>query len=98
VGRGEPSDALALLAKIPDTVETRRVAALARLALSGVSVSADAGNGGGEMALEQRLDALLDRVKADEQARQELVDLLETMDPSDPRRGQYRRALASRLF
>jgi thioredoxin-like negative regulator of GroEL len=37
-------------------------------------------------------------VKTDDEARQELVDLLETMDPSDPRRAQYRRALASRLF
>jgi thioredoxin-like negative regulator of GroEL len=44
------------------------------------------------------MGALLDRVKTDDGARQELVDLLETMDASDPRREQYRRALASRLF
>ncbi len=98
VGRGEPLEALALLERIPDTVETRRVAALARLAAAGGTVSADAGNGAGGADLEQRLNSLLDRVKADDEARQELVDLLETMDPSDPRRDQYRRALASRLF
>jgi thioredoxin-like negative regulator of GroEL len=50
------------------------------------------------MELEEHMAALLDRVKTDDEARQELVDLLETMEPSDPRREQYRRALASRLF
>jgi len=97
VSKGEPTDALGLLARIPDTAETRRVAALARLAVAGGSAG-DESNGGGGPSLEARLDALLDRVKVDDDARQELLDLLETMDPSDPRRAQYRRALASRLF
>ena len=98
VGRGEPEEALSLLAKIPDTVETRRVAALARLAVAGTPPAQGAANGAGAAVLEPRLDDLLDRAKSDGEARQELLDLLETMDPSDPRREQYRRALASRLF
>jgi putative thioredoxin len=44
------------------------------------------------------LDALLERVKQDEQARQEFVDLLETLGPDDPRTTNYRKALAARLF
>jgi putative thioredoxin len=90
--RGEAAEALALLARVPETPEVRRAAANARLAQSGTAPVA------GDGELEARLDALLDRVKADDGARQELVDLLETMEPDDPRRGRYRRALASRLF
>jgi putative thioredoxin len=48
--------------------------------------------------VEAKLDALLDRVKDDEAARQEFIDLLEIMGPDDPRTAQYRRALAARLF
>jgi putative thioredoxin len=98
VGRGAPEDALSLLAKIPDTGEARRVAALARLAVAGRYVPPEGPSEGGDAQLEEHMGALLDRVKTDDGARQELVDLLETMDPSDPRREQYRRALASRLF
>ncbi len=98
VGRGEPEDALSLLAKIADTGEARRVAALARLAIAGTPVPPEGTGGDGEVELEEHMGALLERVKTDDDARQELVDLLETMDPSDPRREQYRRALASRLF
>jgi putative thioredoxin len=98
VGRGEAEEALGLLAKIPDVGEARRVAALARLAVAGTSVAANANGAGRGAELETHLDALLERVKSDDEARQEFVDLLETMDPSDPRRDQYRRALASRLF
>ena len=48
--------------------------------------------------VEQRLDSLLDRVKADDEARQEFVDLLEVLGPDDPRTAAYRKALTSRLF
>ena len=57
-GRGE--DAIDLLTRIPETPETRRIAALAR---SG-SVVDDADE------IPARLDELLDRVKGDEEARQ----------------------------
>lgn len=93
VAASEPDEALALLARIPETEETRRVAALARLAKS--ADGAGALDGG---SVEPRLDELLDQVKSNDAARQEFVDILETMDPGDPRRDHYRRALASRLF
>jgi thioredoxin-like negative regulator of GroEL len=37
-------------------------------------------------------------VPGDDDARQEIVDLIETMDLDDARRAEYRRALASKLF
>jgi putative thioredoxin len=90
VERGAPSDqeeALSLLERIPETAETRRIAALAR--------TGDVPSSG---ELTARLDALLARLPGDDEARQELVDLLETMDPADERRAQYRRALTAKLF
>ena len=89
VDRGEGDEALALLAKVPETAETRRVAALARLADAGVAPGED---------VEQRFEALLERVKGDDEARQQFVDLLETIPDDDPRKARYRRALSSRLF
>lgn len=96
--RGEPEEALALLARIPETAETRRAAAAARLAQSGVAAPGEGSANGAGGGIEERLDGLLDRVKSDDAARQEFVDLLETMEEDDPRRGRYRRALASRLY
>ena len=89
--RGEADEALALLTRIPESAETRRVAALARLA------QAD-GLGAAGADIEARLDGLLDRVKDDDDARREYVDLLELLGSDDPRTPRYRRALASRLF
>lgn len=89
VDRGEAEEALELLGRVPETAEIRALAAEARLASRG-------GGGGGDVA--SRLDALLPRVREDEDARQEFVDLLETLGPDDPRTAGYRRALASRLF
>jgi putative thioredoxin len=90
VDQGVPSDALALLARIPETPEARQVAAEARLAAQQVEVPAD--------GVDVLLDALLPKVKGDEAARQEFLDLLETLGPEDPRVAQYRKALATRLF
>lgn len=87
---GERADeALALLERVPPSTETRRVAALARVGPSG----ADDGDG-----IEARLDALLDRVRDDDAARQEVLDVLELLGPDDPRTLTYRRALTTRLF
>ena len=44
------------------------------------------------------LDALLERVKDDDAARQEFLDLLELLGPDDPRTASYRKALTTRLF
>jgi putative thioredoxin len=92
VGTGNRDEALALLERIPETAETRRVAALARV---GDELSAN-GQAGDDVTA--KLDDLLARVKDDEGARQEFVDLLELLGPSDPRTAQYRRALTSKLF
>jgi putative thioredoxin len=89
VQRGDTEEALSLLARVPETPEVRRVAALARLG----GESAGAGDD-----VEARLDALLERVKGDDEARREFVDLLETMGPDDPRTARYRKALTARLF
>ncbi len=87
---GEPEEALRILARIPETPESRQLAAEARLAMQQVEVPRE--------GVDVLLDGLLERVKEDEQARQEFVDLLETLGPDDPRTSQYRKALAARLF
>jgi putative thioredoxin len=100
VARGSDTDreeALALLARLPETAETRHLAAQARLG----AVLAGSGNGvKGDDAggVEEKLDALLDKVRDDEIARQEFVDLLEVLGPEDPRTAAYRKALTARLF
>jgi len=88
--KGEPAEALKIVARIPENPETRQIAAEARLAEQQVEVSPD--------GVDSLLDNLLDRVKEDETARQEFLDLLETLGPDDPRTAQYRKALAARLF
>jgi len=90
VARGASEEAIALLGRIPETAETRRLLAEARLASQQVDVAAE--------GVEALLDGLLDRVAEDPSVRQEFLDLLETLGPDDPRTSGYRRALASRLF
>jgi putative thioredoxin len=68
-------------------------AADARLLEAGVDVSDT-----GRDEIVGKLDGLLEKVRDDEAARQEFVDLLEALGPSDPRTNEYRRALAARLF
>jgi putative thioredoxin len=90
VGKGDDAskdEALAVLARIPESPETRRVAALAR---TGVTPDED--------HFDDKLVELLPRVKADEAARQEYVDLLEVMGSEDPRTADYRRKLSAALF
>ena len=90
VDRSEGAEALALLARIPETAEVRRIAALARVG--------DEVAGAGQAEVEAKLDALLDRVKGDDDARQEFLDLLEVLGPDDPRTPRYRKELTARLF
>jgi putative thioredoxin len=89
VERGDTEEALTLLSRIPETAEVRRVAAMARVGTEAAVAEDD---------LEGRLDGLLERVKDDDAARQEFVDLLELLGPDDPRTPRYRKALASRLY
>ncbi|HEX4176257.1 MAG TPA: thioredoxin [Acidimicrobiales bacterium] len=93
IDRGDAAEALTILARIPETDATRALAADARLLEAGVDVS---DTGRDEIA--GKLDSLLEKVRDDEAARQEFVDLLEALGPSDPRTNEYRRALAARLF
>jgi putative thioredoxin len=86
VADGRNDEALALLARIPETDLTRHIAALAR-----VNLPPDDDH-------DATLTALLDRVKDYDEARQQFVDILELMGPHDPRTAQYRRQLASRLY
>ncbi len=83
-GRGD--EALELLARIPESDRTRKVAAAAR-----VGEAPDDDH-------DATLTALLDRVKGDDEARQQFVDILELMGPEDPRTAEYRRQLTQRLF
>lgn len=92
VARGDGDEALELLARVPESAETRRIAALARVGASG------AGSDEGADEIESELQSLLDQVKADDAARQRFVDLLEVLGPDDPRTARYRRQLTARLF
>jgi putative thioredoxin len=86
-GDEDVTEALALLERIPESAETRRVAALARVGSDtrGTDVTAE-------------LDGLLDQVRDDETARQRYIDLLEVMGADDPRTAGYRKQLTNRLF
>jgi putative thioredoxin len=86
VDQGENEEALALLGRVPETERVRHVAARARLADKPTD------------DFDKKLAALLDRVKADDEARQEFLDILELMGPDDPRTAAYRKQLTTRLF
>ena len=86
VERGDGEEALALLERIPESAETRRIAALARI---GVDTHDD---------VTDELDGLLSRVKDDDAARQRFIDLLEVMGADDPRTAMYRKRLTAQLF
>ncbi|MGK2928737.1 MAG: thioredoxin [Acidimicrobiales bacterium] len=90
VDSGDPhakAEALELLARIPETADTRLIAAQARAA--NPDVPAD---------VESQLDTLLTTVKDDDDARQTYVDMLELMGPTDPRTLEYRKKLSTALY
>jgi putative thioredoxin len=107
------AEALALLARIPETAETMTIAAKARLGASipGVKSVSDGdivgdtdGAAGAAGFTEDpfeatvtELETLLDTVKTDDEARQRYVDLLAVMG-DDERVSGLRRKLAARLF
>jgi putative thioredoxin len=86
IERGDNDEALQFLARIPETDRTRVLAARARLVLTP------------DDDHDVTLLMLLDRVKADEDARQQYLDILELMGPLDPRTADYRKKLTTRLF
>ena len=89
VARGEPEEALSFLARIPENDRTRKVAAAARVSTEPTLVTDD---------FDTRLADLLDKVKGDDEARQQFVDILELMGPEDPRTAVYRKQLTARLY
>ena len=81
-------EGLALLERIPEAPESRRIAATARTSDSS-----------GESAeVEAELEALLGQVKTDEDARQRFVDLLEVMGAENPQTLEWRKKLSTALF
>jgi putative thioredoxin len=93
VDRNETTEAMTLLGRISETATSRALAAEIRLLESGAGLA-----GAADPDLEARLEGLLDRVRDDEAARQEYIDVLETLGPDDPRTNPFRRALAAKLF
>ncbi len=83
---GDSEEALALLARIPESERTRKVAAKARVS----ERPAD--------DYDATLSGLLGQVKGDDDARQRFVDILELMGPDDPRTAAYRRKLTAALY
>lgn len=87
VERDAAEEALALLERIPESDEVRRIKAAARV-----------GNVAPDDDFDSELQSLLDQVKGDDEARQRFVDILELMGPNDPRTAAYRKQLTARLF
>jgi len=83
---GKAEEALMFLVRLPETDRVRKLGAMARLAMNPVD------------NLDAELDALLLRVKDDEVARREYLDILETMGTADPRTAKYRKLLTQKLF
>ena len=85
---GRSAEAITLLERVPDTPETRRLMALAR-------VQGSDPTGGTAPDIEAELSGLLATVKSDEDARQRFVDLLEVLGPDDPRTSAWRKRLSA---
>jgi len=92
VDDGRAAEAVGLLERVPETPETRRLIALARVQESGDAPA------GGAPEIEDELAGLLAAVKADEDARRRFVDLLEVLGPDDPRTSAWRKRLSTALF
>ena len=79
-------EALALLKRIPESSETRRIEALARTG----DITRD--------EIIEKLEYLLERVSGNDDARQEFVDLLDVLGSESEQANSFRRKLASKLF
>ncbi|MCP3912932.1 MAG: tetratricopeptide repeat protein, partial [Actinomycetia bacterium] len=86
IGSSRVEEGIGLLERIPESPETRRLAALAR---TGDTTTED---------VDAKLATLLASVKVDDEARQEFVDLLELLGVDDPRTADWRRKLSAALF
>ncbi len=86
IARKDCTAALELLKTVPETERIRTALAAARAAF----VPQD--------DFDKQLSDLLVRVKTDENAKREFLELLEKMGPNDPRTVDYRKKLTARLF
>ncbi len=86
IASGRPDEVIFLLARIPESDRTRKVAAAARLSEHPVD------------DYDAKLTSLLAIVKDDLEARQEFLDILEVMGAEDPRTASFRKQLTARLF
>ena len=87
---GRVEEALTLLERVPETPETRRLKAVARVN--------ESDEDGAPQDIDAELATLLSQVKADEDARQRFIDLLEVLGPDDPRTTAWRKRLSAALF
>ena len=86
VDSGRADEALVLLKRIPESSETRRIEALARI---------------GDIApgeILEKLESLLEHVSENDEARKEFVDLLDVLGSESEQANIFRRKLASKLF
>lgn len=86
IASGRSDEVIFLLARIPESDRTRKVAAAARLSEHPVD------------DYDAKLTSLLAIVKDDLEARQEFLDILEVMGAEDPRTASFRKQLTARLF
>ena len=86
IARKDCAAALEILKTVPETERVRTAVAAARAAF----VPQD--------DFDKQLTDLLVRVKTDEDAKREFLELLEKMGPNDPRTGDYRKKLTTKLF
>ncbi len=82
---GSTDEGLALLEGVPESADTRRIAARAR-------------TGAPDDDVDATLAELLTAVKDDEEARGRFIDLLEVLGADDPRTADWRRKLRAALF
>ncbi len=87
---GRAEEAVTLLDRVAETPDTRRLRALVRVQ--------DSDSDGTAGDIDTELAELLSRVKADEDARQRFIDLLEVLGPDDPRTAGWRKQLSAALF
>ena len=82
-------EAEAVLQPVAHTLEGKTVLARIRLQRQGVSLEGD---------LDSLLEHLLDQAGSSEEARGQLLEVLDALGPEDPRYVAFRRRLASRLY
>lgn len=86
IGDDRIDEGVAVLDGLPESSDTRRLRAFAKIGPIG------------EADLELRLMGLLDQVKTDDDARVEFLEYLDLLDDDNPAKSHWRRQLTARLF